>query len=352
MSEFTNSPFRPGAVAGINDDITSMTALTQITRATGGSFDIATGNTASDNFTINTDQLIVQGETGHVGIGVTPSYRLDINSGFFRMGNFLYTPSTWIGVKQDSGMAAGMRYGALAISSSYVNIPPTNGLYVQGLTGIGTVSPAAKLSINGGLHVGGDSDPGDNNLLVDGTGYFTGALTAASYTDNTPAYEGEAVVELKKIKTDNGKIDHDSLPIFAKRNVGKIIYQRTLDKKIIINQTEAFEDIIKINSVNLKDINGEFIIDKIETVYKIEDGEIVSFERPIYKTEEIQIIEKTLKPEVSFNCETGKFYTQNEIVTEIQEDKLGRDLGAMISILTVAVQELASRIEELENNYK
>jgi hypothetical protein len=38
-----------------------------------------------------------------------------------------------------------------------------------GGVGIGTAAPLAKLAINGGLHVGGDSDPGDNNLLVDGT---------------------------------------------------------------------------------------------------------------------------------------------------------------------------------------
>ncbi len=45
---------------------------------------------------------------------------------------------------------------------------------VEGVTtlnrnvGIGTTTPGAKLAVNGGLHVGGDSDPGDNNLEVDG----------------------------------------------------------------------------------------------------------------------------------------------------------------------------------------
>jgi hypothetical protein len=39
---------------------------------------------------------------------------------------------------------------------------------VRDRLGVGTSSPAAKVAINGGLHVGGDSDPGDNNLLVDG----------------------------------------------------------------------------------------------------------------------------------------------------------------------------------------
>jgi hypothetical protein len=40
--------------------------------------------------------------------------------------------------------------------------------YFSGNVGIGTTAQAAKLAINGGLHVGGDTDPGDNNLLVDG----------------------------------------------------------------------------------------------------------------------------------------------------------------------------------------
>ena len=41
-----------------------------------------------------------------------------------------------------------------------------------GNVGIGTAAPSAKLAINGGLHVGGDSDPGDNNLQVDGEIYL------------------------------------------------------------------------------------------------------------------------------------------------------------------------------------
>jgi len=37
-----------------------------------------------------------------------------------------------------------------------------------GRLGIGTRTPAAKLAVNGGVHVGGDADPGDKNLQVDG----------------------------------------------------------------------------------------------------------------------------------------------------------------------------------------
>jgi len=55
-----------------------------------------------------------------------------------------------------------------------------------GNLGIGTTVPAAKLAINGGLHVGGDSDPGDNNALIDGTLTVTGN----SNTCNMVSYTG------------------------------------------------------------------------------------------------------------------------------------------------------------------
>jgi len=46
----------------------------------------------------------------------------------------------------------------------------------SGNVGIGSAAPLAKLAVNGGVHVGGDSDPGDNNLTVDGTSTLTGTV--------------------------------------------------------------------------------------------------------------------------------------------------------------------------------
>ena len=53
----------------------------------------------------------------------------------------------------------------------------------SGNVGIGTTGPLSKLSINGGLHVGGDSDAGDNNLLVDGTATIA-SMTTAGFVKN------------------------------------------------------------------------------------------------------------------------------------------------------------------------
>lgn len=62
----------------------------------------------------------------------------------------------------------------------------------DGLVGIGSSTPAAKLSINGGLHVGGDTDPGDNNALIDGTLHVDGVQTSAGIVIDNGATVGQA----------------------------------------------------------------------------------------------------------------------------------------------------------------
>ncbi len=75
-----------------------------------------------------------------------------------------------------TGGASGYWGGVFLASSgaNEVDMASTDyGLAVVGKAGFGTATPAAQVAINGGLHVGGNTDPGDNNLLVDGTGQIT-----------------------------------------------------------------------------------------------------------------------------------------------------------------------------------
>ncbi len=48
---------------------------------------------------------------------------------------------------------------------------------------IGTTSGLSKLTVNGGAHIGGDSDAGDNNLIVDGSTTSVGRILATQGAD-------------------------------------------------------------------------------------------------------------------------------------------------------------------------
>ena len=106
--------------------------------------------------------------------------------------------------------------------------------------------------------------------------YTAKNMSALSFTDRTPWYDGDGIADLKKIKGKDGKIDHDTLPDFAK---------------------------------------------------KIIDG----------KPDQVNRGKKA--------SSDGIEYEEVEVVGKNQE--VGRDLGAMISILTKAVIQLTDKIDDL-----
>lgn len=122
--------------------------------------------------------LILQPTTGNVGIGETgPTSILQITStgapGFTFKRSDSVSGSGVIRFLGSDGVIDGRitfgntATGAIALESNGTNVRML--IDNNGNVGIGTVTQAAKLSINGGAHIGGDSDPGDNNILVDGT---------------------------------------------------------------------------------------------------------------------------------------------------------------------------------------
>ncbi len=118
-------------------------------------------NAAMCFLTNNADRMIIDA-SGNVGIGlitVDANYKLIIR----RAANI----NLGIGL-QSSELAIAAFNDALS-----ANIPmrfyASEYNFLNGKVGINTTTPVSQLSINGGLHVGGDSDAGDNNLLVDGT---------------------------------------------------------------------------------------------------------------------------------------------------------------------------------------
>ena len=105
------------------------------------------------------------------------------SSSLARFFNSDYTSGVGSGMIIFTGATTGDTYTAIqaydagAGSTNYLILQPT-----ANNVGIGFTAPLSALCINGGLHVGGESAAGDNNLLVDGTCEITGVTTLTGYT--------------------------------------------------------------------------------------------------------------------------------------------------------------------------
>jgi concanavalin A-like lectin/glucanase superfamily protein len=136
---------------------------------------------ATERFSVGSDVLI----NSKVGIGTpSPENQLHVGPGSSsiapdRVNVVVASQSSEAGIaiaqkdKVNVLLQAAGAGGYLGTTSKHPLALKTNNedrlvVDADGKVGIGTSSPGAKLSIMGGLHVGGESDPGDKNLLVDG----------------------------------------------------------------------------------------------------------------------------------------------------------------------------------------
>lgn len=155
---------------------------------------------------------------------------------------------------------------SMALNASTVYCPSLyadNSLSCPGLVTVGSI----RFNNTSNSITSASSSISLNTPTVYCTNFYAGGnVSADSFTDRTPFFEGDALSQIKGIRSINGELDHSSLPSFAR---------------------------------------------------------------------------KTLKVKVKGKSDLSK---------EIEQD--GRDLGAMISILTVGMQQLLSRVEKLESANK
>jgi hypothetical protein len=131
---------------------------------------------------------------------------------------------------------------------------------ISGKLSVGTTSVAAKVVIKGagatsatyGLSVS-DSGAADTFWVRDdGCVWIKDNCSALSYTDRTPFYKGDALAEIRAIKSRGDKINHKTLPKFVsapngERNLGNMVSLLTvavqqLDAKITTLEKERKYD--------------------------------------------------------------------------------------------------------------
>jgi len=113
-----------------------------------------------------TDHIIINGATGFFGVGIEPDYLFHVQSSI---------NGDWA-ARVNNTSASGLGFIAMTSSTDVAQASfaaYSNGAYSvwvggNGCSGFGFTNPLAKVAINGGLNVGGNTDPGDNNLWING----------------------------------------------------------------------------------------------------------------------------------------------------------------------------------------
>ena len=128
----------------------------------------------------------------------------------------------------------------------------------------------------------------------DTNAYVVNNVSAASFTDRTPHYEGDALTELRIVSGNSETgIDHETLPEFARTKVKK-------DK--IVTPTE----LLIPSNMNVSSAQKEL--------------ELKSFKKSSKKLKSSKAL--------------------------VKEEEDGRDIGAMVSVLTKAIQQLLDKNDE------
>lgn len=198
-------------------------------------------NGTSGNLIQSSSNVVID-DSGKVGIGITnPAKHLvisDSTESFIRLDK---NTSRATGDGTEISSIDSINYDSPAARIIfYVDGQSNAGGAYNGLKIVGNYNSVEKL----GITVNSDGYVGIGIAAPTSPLYIVGNCSADSFTDRTPFYDGDAISEIKAIKGIDGKIDHNTLPLFAQAMRNKDIFQQQiLEEKIV--QVKVGEEIVK-----------------------------------------------------------------------------------------------------------
>jgi len=131
----------------------SVLATRSLTVDTGGVFNIVLASAAGDDFTVDTDKLVVSGDTGNVGIGTeAPGQKLEVNGNILLSGSQDGDNSPSANVRLYMSNISGVTGSGVRIHMGAMNAgggdigPQIDALIVNNTTGSGTSAIAFRAS--------------------------------------------------------------------------------------------------------------------------------------------------------------------------------------------------------------
>jgi hypothetical protein len=211
------------------------------------------------------------------------------------------------------------------------------------------------MRVGAAVFIGCTAQIGTEVLRVDGgDAYFDHNVSFLSFTDRTPHFIGDALAEIMKIQSKDGEIDHVNLPAFLKTPMTRNIYEERLFTKTRQLTTKVIKQ-EPVSEITL--IDGKYV--RIVTTKPLEIDEPVFEEHDLYDSEGRQLFyaavdkEGRVIPEekgapVKHRIPVMETYEEMEQVKIGEEIVFERNVGNNITLLNVAVQELATKLEKLE----
>jgi len=235
-----NVSFGDGNITNVGD-----ISLDSISSDAGTSINVVLGSDAGDDFTVDTSKLVVEGDTGNVGIGMTPTQKLEVNGG-------IALPTTKLLRWNNSGTIA----GAISVDNSNNMI-----LYNTEYN-----TERMRIDSSGNVLVGTtDSAPYDNNagtsadngVLVGADGLFAVATYNTCGTNfNRTGSDGD-VVRFRKDGTTVGSIGCRSSGHIGigEGDVG-IAFRGDQDCIVPVNPSSTFVD--RANNIDIGNAGNRF----------------------------------------------------------------------------------------------
>lgn len=192
--------------------------------------------------------------SGYLGIGTpSPSANLHIYNSLYseikiNAGNG--TGRTWSINVPIAGTS--LRFGRSGVADDFI-------IDNDGNIGIGTIGALGKLCINGGVHVGGDSNAGDNNLLVDGniyvgttTEYFSNSSNDVllTTTANKTLKLNSVVYEDLQFDVSSGKVPASNAPNWEAFTTNTSEYAFDVDEFIDLKANEPSHSWIEASTLD------------------------------------------------------------------------------------------------------
>lgn len=292
----------------------------------GADIAVTTGSASGDDFKVNTSQLVVEGDTGNVGIGKTPAEKLDVLNTAQVTGAEGTSASLYLVADEGDDNGDGWRITSNQDVNDLTISNNTSGSYVDKLTltssGVLLVDKTSSGSSGDGLTLRNDSNNG-GRITFTRVNETDTQFHMAFYT-----YSGTKVGEVTT-------------------STSSTAYVTSSDYRLKDNVTQLTGAIDRLNQ--LKPSRFNFIADPETTLDGFLAHEVSDLVPEAITGEKDAMTTETYEVTPAVKDENDNIITEAIIGEREVPNYQGIDQSKLVPLLVASVQELSAKVTALEN---